>query len=102
MMSSEIIPIKVLELSLLESDCLRLGHAPSPSQWLWPGRWHRVWFIYPTLQQELVSIPDKPYGLRGSSPGKMEGLLLKSEAKDAGQEAETTDVSYNWLSNKDV
>lgn len=42
-----------------------------------------------------MSVPDKPYGLRGSSPGKTEGLLLKREAKDAGQKAETTDVSYN-------
>lgn len=35
------------------------------------------------------------FKLRGGSSRKIEGLLLKGKAKDAGQEAKTTDVSCN-------
>lgn len=61
-----------------------------------------IWFTYQTREQELVSVPNIPYGLRGGSPMKEEGLLLKGETKAAGQKAERADVSCNWLFNKDV
>ena len=44
-----------------------------------------------------MSVPNKPYGLRGGSPRKLKGLLLKKEAKDSGQEAKTTDVSHKLI-----
>lgn len=39
-----------------------------------------------------MSVPNKPGGLRGGSSKKIEGLLLKEEARDSGHEAKTTDV----------
>lgn len=84
-------------LSHLDPDRLSLGHAPALNHNHGQGNDTKVDFIYPTLEQELGSVPNKSYGLKGGSPRKIEGLLLKEESKDSGQETGKTDVSYKLI-----